>query len=478
MTNDPLDAMMARWNHIQGSLFPWQREEVDPITEALGRLVTTLDVIGLEAFVPEPPRGPGRPPEDRRAVTRAFAAKAMLGVPTTNALIERLAVGKSLRRILGWERRSQVPSEATFSRAFAEFAQDDLPDRMHAALIARTLGGRIVGVIARDATEIEAREKPAKKETNDKNDDPPPDSAAPPRKRGRPRKDEDRPKPEPTRLERQTTQSLGQMLAELPTACDVGAARRTARATRKPGTGYKLHLDVACGQIPVSCVLTSASVHDSQVAIPLMTMTSARIAYLYDLMDAAYDAAAIHDHGQALGHRPIIDRNFRAQHEAKAEWAREVERMKLIRMPDPDDVIFDFRTMAEQINARLKDEFEVRPCARRHQGQMPPRVRPGRAHGRSNTPRHEIQAGADLSPRQPALGRSHKFTALTEFARARRITIPAPATSRCGSLSTPTRLTFETARTNHNYVEVTYELDAKRFYDVQRIVRIIFGSQS
>src|SRR5579863_5982722 len=62
MLNDPFDAMMARWNHIQGSLFPWLREEVDPITEALGRLVTTLDVIGLEAFVPEPPRGPGRPP--------------------------------------------------------------------------------------------------------------------------------------------------------------------------------------------------------------------------------------------------------------------------------------------------------------------------------------------------------------------------------------------------------------------------------
>src|SRR5271170_862701 len=89
-------------------------------------------------------------------------------------------------------------------------------------------------------------------------------------------------------------------------------------------------------------------------------VTSARIAYLYDLMDAAYDAAAIHDRGKALGHMPIIDRNFRAQHEAKAEWAREVERMKLIHMPDPHDVIFDFRTMAERINARLKDEFGAR----------------------------------------------------------------------------------------------------------------------
>ena len=49
------------------------REDNDPLTEALGRLVTTLDVIGLEAFVPEPPRGrAGRP--DRRALALAFVA--------------------------------------------------------------------------------------------------------------------------------------------------------------------------------------------------------------------------------------------------------------------------------------------------------------------------------------------------------------------------------------------------------------------
>ena len=61
-----------------------------------------------------------------------------------------------------------MPSEATFSRAFAEVAQGDLPGKMHAALIERSLGRRIVGVIARDATEIEAREKPVKTEPNDK----------------------------------------------------------------------------------------------------------------------------------------------------------------------------------------------------------------------------------------------------------------------------------------------------------------------
>jgi hypothetical protein len=366
MTTDPLDVMKSRWNHIQGSLFPWLREEVDPMTETLGRLVTTLDVIGLEAFVPEPPRGPGRPPEDRRALARAFVAKAILGIPTTTALIERLAIDKSMRRILGWERRSQVPSEATFSRAFAEFAMGDLPGRMHAALIERSLGGRIVGVIARDATEIEAREKPAEhekptpKEANAKKDDPPPpDDARPKRKRGRPRKDEERPKPEPTRLERQATQNVNQMLAELPKACDVGS-KKNSKGYKETWIGYKLHIDVACGQIPVSCVLTSASVHDSQVAIPLMTMTGARVSYLYDLMDAAYDAAAIHARSEALGHVPIIDPNFRAQHETKAEWAKEVERMKFINILDPDDVIYDFRTMVERVNARLKDEFGAR----------------------------------------------------------------------------------------------------------------------
>src|SRR5271165_5610618 len=53
-------------------------------------------------------------------------------------------------------------------------------------------------------------------------------------------------------------------------------------------------------------------------------------------------------------------RNFRAQHEVKAEWEREVDRMKVIHMPDADDVIYDFRTMVERVNARLKDEFGAR----------------------------------------------------------------------------------------------------------------------
>ena len=142
----------------------------------------------------------------------------------------------------------------------------------------------------------------------------------------------------------------------LPTACDVGA-KKNSKGFKETWVGLSCASMLPAAKCRFCFVLTSASVHDSQVAIPLMTMTSARVFYLYDLMDAAYDAAAIHDQSRALGHAPIVDRNFRADHQAKAEWGREVERMKLIHMPNFDDVIYDFRTMAERVNARLKDEF-------------------------------------------------------------------------------------------------------------------------
>ena len=164
-------------------------------------------------------------------------AKAVLGVPTTSALIERLDVDKSLRRILGWERRCASAFRSHVFPGVRRIRARRAADKIHAALIERALGGRIIGAIARDATEIEAREKPVQNTANDGKDDPPaPDNPAPPRKRGRPRKGEQRPRPEPTRLKRQVTQNLSQMLADLPTACDVGC-KKTARATKRPGPG-------------------------------------------------------------------------------------------------------------------------------------------------------------------------------------------------------------------------------------------------
>ena len=79
------------------------------------------------------------------ALARAFLAKAVLDVPTTRGLVERLRTEGLLRRLCGWEAAGGVPSEATFSRAFAEFAASDLPGRLHEALLDRTLEGHLAG---------------------------------------------------------------------------------------------------------------------------------------------------------------------------------------------------------------------------------------------------------------------------------------------------------------------------------------------
>jgi hypothetical protein len=208
-----------------------------------------------------------------------------------------------LRRICGWTHRSEVPSASTFSRAFAVFATGNLGETVHQTLVSEHIGDRLVGHICRDATEIDAREKPAKKPK------PPPKL---PRKRSRPKKGDARPAPEPTRLWRQTTQTAEEALSELPTACDRGG-KRDAHGHAHWWIGYKTHIDTADGGLPVTVVTTSASLHDSQVAIPMARRTALRVTSLYDLMDAAYDAEAIYQVSKALGHRPIIDPNGRGQ---------------------------------------------------------------------------------------------------------------------------------------------------------------------
>lgn len=97
------------WDHVQGFLFPMLVEEVGPLTAQHERLVVVLEVTGVAGFVRSWPGLPGRPPEDRRALARAFVAKVVLALPTTAALIERLSVDRTLRRLCGWERARHVP---------------------------------------------------------------------------------------------------------------------------------------------------------------------------------------------------------------------------------------------------------------------------------------------------------------------------------------------------------------------------------
>ena len=335
---------------LQTVLFPAIEVQLGPLSESHRQLVRILALVEVESLVMPSTRGVGRPARHRRAIARAFVAKAVFNLATTRQLLDRLLADDLLRRLCGWESAAELPHESQFSRAFAEFAASQLPQRMHAALIEATQKERLIGHISRDSTAIEVREKPAPAAVEIK------PVAADKRKPGRPKKGEIVPPPEPRRIDRQREMTLDQMLGELPRLCNAGA-KRNSKGYTKSWIGYKLHIDAADGQIPISCILTSASLHDSQAAIPLAEMTARRVTNLYDLMDSAYDAEAIHLHLRSLGRVAIIDRHPHGRAELKAELEAEQRRRRLLAFSTAEDLRYRERTTVERVNARLKDEF-------------------------------------------------------------------------------------------------------------------------
>jgi hypothetical protein len=348
----PRHLLMQFAHMTQQDLFPHLSKAVAPLSTQMELLTSVLALLPLERLLAARRARTGRPAKDRAALATAFLAKAILNLPTTRDLMNRLAADTALRRICGWRQAGSLPHESKFSRAFAEFAATELPQQLHQAVIEVTQRDRLIGHIARDSTAIPARERfpePATRQSRGKRK--PPKAQ---RRKGSftKAKAADR----GTRIQRQRHQKLERMLTELPQQCDLGV-KTSSQGNQQYWRGYKLHLDVADGQIPVSALLTSASLHDSQAAIPMMTITSGRVTHLYELMDSAYDAGEIHAHSRALNHVPIIAphprrgtkkpsqlrKTFPAQPAPELTWAQR-ERFKE-------------RTMVERVNARLKDEF-------------------------------------------------------------------------------------------------------------------------
>jgi len=320
---------------IQQSLFPHLDECMSsPLTEQEKRLVKILELVCIEKHVPNSANRQwlGRPIKEREAIARSFVAKAVLKYQHTSSLRYELQSTPNLRAICGFARRKDVPSESTFSRAFTEFAKAGLGTLVHDALVKEHLSTELVGHVSRDSTAIVGREKPAKKVKQ----------AKAPRKKGRPGKGEARQPAEPKRLDVQRTQTAKEAIALLPTVCDRGV-KKNAKGYTETWNGFKLHIDVNDCGLPLSAVLTSASVHDSQVAIPLMKLTSGKVTYCYDLMDAAYDAAQVWDQSRELGHVPIIDRNSRGK--------------EIAPMAPHEALRYNERTASERCNSRLKEDF-------------------------------------------------------------------------------------------------------------------------
>lgn len=349
---------LQQFSHLnQGVLFERLEAMVGPLSSPAKLLVSVLGMVSLSRHVISQRGWPGRPVQDRQALATAFLAKAIYGLETTRQVRERLQSDRQFRCLCGWTEAHQIPHESTFSRAFAEFAHSELPQRLHEALIRDTQQERLIGHIARDSTAIEARER---------FDTLPPRKALPKRRRGRPRKNAKA--LSGRRLPRQRNQKLEEMLGELPCHCSLGV-KKSSKGHQQYWRGYKLHIDVADGQIPISCLLTAASLHDSQVAIPMATLTAQRVTSLYDLMDSAYDAAEIHQHSRSLGHVPLIalgNRTVPIPHRSLQEHLRGYDQRRSLPTRQPckrqpftpaEEERFHLRGMSERVNGRLKDEF-------------------------------------------------------------------------------------------------------------------------
>ena len=328
------------------------------ITAPLQKLIHTIETLQLNLTLPADSQFLGRKRADRLTLAHCFVAKCVLNIPTTKALIERLTIDSSLRRIVGYDTKNEVPNESTFSRAFAEFANMELFQRNHGTLIKTHLGDTLIDNLSRDATAIEAREKPDKRRMKaikdakiDKKKLKAERKKLAAKKRGRPSKNSQQsnetpsPAPAPNIIAQQRSQSLEQNLRTLSTVCDVGT-KCNSQGFKNTWKGYKLHLDTDTFGVPISAILTSASVHDSQVAIPLTQMSKSRVTNLYDLMDAGYCSENLREYSREQGHVPLIDHNAR-RGEKKEFLDFEAERYKA-------------RSGSERSNGRMKDEFGAR----------------------------------------------------------------------------------------------------------------------
>lgn len=154
--------LAAYWQQVHEKLCPFL-EAVGSmeLTDSLRRLAQILEIVRIEERIPEATRGKrGRPSMDRRPIARAFLAKACLNLSDTRQLIEQLRQSPALRFVCGMQ---QVPSEATFSRAFALFAKERVAEKAHQLLLEKFVSKQIVMHTSHDTTAVEAREKPRKK---------------------------------------------------------------------------------------------------------------------------------------------------------------------------------------------------------------------------------------------------------------------------------------------------------------------------
>lgn len=285
----------------QEEIFPELVQVFGYLTNKHEQLIQMLDLIDLNTIYPQRLWDSffGRPKVNRHNFIRAFLAKAIWNISETKDLIEYLKVDKALRVICGFDGRSnKVPSESTFSREFKELSNLGVGDKIHKYLITEHCSSELYEHLSFDASSIEVSEKSQKVEEKKR-----------------------------TVVEQQIMTNE-KILADLPAVCNFGTKKNSNGKTHT-WKGYKLHVVANEYSIPIVAMVTSASVHDSLCAIPLIRETEQRVDGLYYLADKAYDSTAIRAEVKSHGKVPLIDFKNNRNGSATDEFiGNQVERYK------------------------------------------------------------------------------------------------------------------------------------------------------
>ena len=326
------------WMTIQPSLFGFLEDEIGELDENQKLFVRVVESLGLERIAAKYHWcGNGRKLSSRASIFKLFLMKHVCNFPTSKEALAEARRSPSMRRLCGWETMGDIPSESTVSRAFDDFAIDEIAQGLFRDFVSKVTAGRIVLHRSIDSTEIDAREKAATKEAKSLAES---DAAI--------RAQVDANADDYNALSLQCERDKAANLALLPKLCDWGC-KRNSKGKVQYWRGYKLHVAVADGDFPIAACLTSASVHDSKAAIPLMQLADEAALSLYDLEDAAYDAKEIRSYSEAHGHVPIIDANPRRGEKPDDRGARAV------RIPTAEKVRFRNRSGVERLNGHLHD---------------------------------------------------------------------------------------------------------------------------
>ena len=345
-----LSKMWTKIKNLENSLFPELKEQLGVLSTKEQKLIKILDFAQIENNITVVKIT--NTPKDREEIARAFIAKSVYNMQTTRDLIDRLRIDRTLRVLCGWRYANKIPSESKFSRVFSELSDLKIAQKTHEKFIEEYLSNTLFMYNASDATAMPLREKPAKK---------PKEEPKTKRKPGRPKKGEKVEPKKPKILEQQKDmQTTEEMLSLLSTECAAGV-KQNSKGNKETWIGGKLHISAVDGDIPITAIYTGANVHDSSVAVPLIKETSRKVNYLYDLLDAGYDADIIREYSNLHSHRPIIDinpKNSKALKEKIALVKEEKEKFKFFNLPLSSDIHhYNQRSMVERVNKYIKDDF-------------------------------------------------------------------------------------------------------------------------